>query len=72
MKNKFVKGAILGGIPAFFLGINFGKDAPLLSNPLSNKPDFADRVIERAGTVIDDTKDIIHTATKHSDEEYNQ
>ncbi|MFQ5471222.1 MAG: hypothetical protein ACE5EH_13150 [Gammaproteobacteria bacterium] len=72
MKNKFVKGALLGSIPAFFLGINFGKDAPLLSNPFSNKPDFADRVIERAHTVIDDTKQAIHTATKKTDAEYNQ
>ena len=68
-KHKLLKGMILGGIVAFPLGINFGKDAPLLSNPFSNKPDITDRVAERTSTLIDETKQMIHAATMPTDEE---
>jgi hypothetical protein len=46
------------------LGINFGKDVPLLSNPFAAKPDFSDRVKQRTGDLIEDTKEAIHEATK--------
>lgn len=72
MKNKYVKGMILGGIVAFPLGINFGKDAPLLSNPFAAKPDIADKMVERTTSLIDDTKKMIHAATQPVDEEYDR
>ena len=61
--KQFVIGVIVGGVIAFPLGINFGKDAPLLSNPLATKPDISERVKERAGDLVHDTKEAIHDAT---------
>lgn len=62
--KKYFTGFILGVIVAFPLGINFGKDAPLFSNPFAAKPDIPDRVAERTGKVIDKTKEAIHDATR--------
>ena len=62
--KKFFMGMIFGSIIAFPLGINFGKDVPLWSNPFAAKPDISERVIERAGKTADDVKDAIHEATK--------
>ena len=62
--KKFFMGMIAGGIVAFPLGINFGKDVPLWSNPFAAKPDISERVIERAGRTADDVKEAIHEATK--------
>jgi hypothetical protein len=46
------------------LGINFGKDVPLFSNPFASKPDIPDRVVERTGKVLEETKEAIHEATR--------
>lgn len=62
--KKFVIGLVIGLIIAFPLGINFGKDKPLLSNPFAAKPDLAERVRERAGETLQSTKEAIHEATK--------
>lgn len=62
--KKFFMGMIVGGIVAFPLGINFGKDVPLWSNPFAAKPDISERVIERAGRTAGDVKEAIHEATK--------
>ncbi len=62
--KKFFIGLVLGLIVAFPLGINFGKDVPLLSNPFAAKPDITDRVKERTGELFKDTKEAIHDATK--------
>jgi hypothetical protein len=62
--KKFFIGLIVGLIVAFPLGINFGKDKPLLSNPFAAKPDLAERVKERTGEAIESTKEAIHDATK--------
>lgn len=61
--NKFIMGFIIGAIIAFPLGINFGKDVPLLSNPLATKPDISERVKKRAEDLVHDTKEAIHDAT---------
>ena len=63
MKKVFF-GFIVGVIVAFPLGINFGKDVPLFSNPFAAKPDIPDRVVERTGKVIEQTKEAIHDATR--------
>jgi len=63
MKKYFV-GFVVGIVVAFPLGINFGKDVPLFSNPFAAKPDIPDRVIERTGKVLEETKEAIHEATK--------
>ena len=62
--KKFFIGLALGLIVAFPLGINLGKDVPLLSNPFAAEPGIADRVKERTGELLKDTKEAIHDATK--------
>ena len=62
--KKYITGFIIGAIVAFPLGINFGKDVPLFSNPFAAKPDIPDRVIERTGRALGDAKEAIHEATK--------
>ncbi|MDO8704909.1 MAG: hypothetical protein Q7J84_08190 [Sulfuricaulis sp.] len=62
--KKFFFGLVVGAVIAFPLGINFGKDVPLLSNPFAAKLDFSDRVKQRTGDLIEDTKEAIHEATK--------
>jgi hypothetical protein len=63
MKKVFF-GVVIGAIIAFPLGINFGKDVPLWTNPFAAKPDIPDRVMERTGKTIQDAKSAIHDATK--------
>ena len=62
--KKFIIGFLCGLIVAFPLGINFGKDVPLFSNPLAAKPDITTRVMKQTGNLIEDTKENIHDATK--------
>jgi len=70
MKGKFVKGMLAGAVVAFPLGINFGKDVPLLSNPLMAKPDIPDKVIERTNGLIEETKSMIHAATEPTEQQF--
>ena len=62
--KKFFIGLVIGAIIAFPLGINFGKDVPLFSNPFAAKPDISERVKERTEEMLKDTKEAIHEATK--------
>jgi hypothetical protein len=62
--KKFIMGFALGVVIAFPLGINFGKDVPLWSNPFAAKPDISERIKERAGALIKDTKEALHEATE--------
>lgn len=62
--KKFLAGFVIGLVLAFPLGINFGKDVPLFSNPFAAKPDIPDKVLERTGELVEDAKDAIHKATK--------
>ena len=66
--TKFIIGLVLGVICAFPLGINFGRDLPLLSNPFATKPDISQRVRERTDKAIEDAKEVIHDATKPAKE----
>ncbi len=78
MKTKaktFILGFIIGGLLAFPLGMNFGRDEPLLSNP------FADRAVtarvkravkDKTGRLMDKTKETIHDATRPVREQTNQ
>lgn len=70
--KKFFIGLVLGLIVAFPLGINFGKDKPLLSNPFAAKPDLTERVKERTGELLQDTKEAIHDATKPAIDKLNK
>ena len=67
-KRKFLLlGIALGSLAAFPLGINFGRNAPLLSNPFS-RLDLTDQVVERvkSGTsmALKEARETIHDATK--------
>lgn len=62
--KKFFIGLVIGAAVAFPLGINFGKDKPLFSNPFAAKPDITERVKERTEEMLKDTKEAIHEATK--------
>ncbi|GAB4510024.1 MAG: hypothetical protein Tsb0026_11240 [Sulfuricaulis sp.] len=62
--KKFFIGLVVGLVVAFPLGINFGKDVPLLSNPFAAKPDITERVKERTGEMLKETKEAIHDVTK--------
>ncbi len=60
----FVKGVVIGAVVAFPLGMNFGKDEPLLSNPFAVKVDISERIAEESGRLLKATKSAIHEATK--------
>jgi hypothetical protein len=62
--KKFLLGLVVGIVLAFPLGINFGKDVPLWSNPFAVKPDFSQRVVERTEKTLEQAKEAIHDATK--------
>ena len=62
--KKFTIGLLMGMLIAFPLGINFGKDVPLWSNPFAAKLDIPERLKERAGEMLRDTKEAIHEATE--------
>ena len=70
--KKFFIGLVLGLIVAFPLGINFGRDVPLLSNPFAAKPDITERVKERTGEMLKETKEAIHDATKPALDKLNK
>ena len=65
--KPFITGLILGAIIAFPLGINFGRDDPLLSNPFA-KRDLTKRVTEsvkqKTEDVVEGAKERLHEATK--------
>lgn len=61
---RFIKGFVIGAIFAFPLGINFGKDAPLFSNPFAVKPDISERLVEKSGRLLNTTRQAIHEATR--------
>jgi len=69
--KKFVMGMLVGALIAFPLGMNFGREAPLFSNP------FADRGIQqqvksKAENIIDDTREAIHDATRPAQQRLEQ
>ena len=63
----FILGLVLGSFGAFPLGVNFGRDEPLLSNPFV-KPGLRDQVIERVksgtDTALESARETIHEATR--------
>ncbi|MFV1993545.1 MAG: hypothetical protein ACC635_06560 [Acidiferrobacterales bacterium] len=73
--KHFLAGLIVGAILAFPLGINFGRDEPLLSNPL-NHTDLTDRVSEnvkeKASELVDEAKETIHDATRPVQKEWSR
>lgn len=65
--KTFVFALVLGALIAFPLGINFGRGAPLLSNPFAQrdvKDKMMDTVKEGAEKAIEGAKEKIHEATE--------
>jgi gas vesicle protein len=65
--KNFLAGLIIGAILGFPLGINFGRDEPLLSNPFTKRDlqeKVTDNVKEKAKELMNDAKETIHDATK--------
>jgi len=60
--KKFLVGFIIGALIAFHLGINFGRNKSLLSNPYER--DVVEQVKERAGEAVETTREAIHEATE--------
>ena len=65
--ETFLYGLIIGAIIAFPLGINYGKGAPLLSNPFA-KRDIKAKVKTEAKEILEKTKQSIHEATKPAEQ----
>ncbi len=60
--KKFLVGFVVGVLIAFHLGINFGRDRPLLSNPYEKS--VVEKVKEHAGEAVETTREAIHEATE--------
>ena len=60
-------GIILGAVIAFPLGINFGREEPLLSNPFKHE-DVQEQVKQRAKEtgkeIVEEARETIHKATE--------
>lgn len=65
--KPFALGLLLGACLSFPLGMNFAREAPLLSNPLS-EVDFQEQVSETVKrsteTVLEGAREKIHEATQ--------
>jgi hypothetical protein len=61
--KAFLVGLILGGGVAFLLGMNYGRDEPLLSNPFADRS-LSGKVKQKAGEMVETARGKIHAATK--------
>ena len=61
--KSFIAGIIIGGLIAFMLGINYGRDQPLWSNPFA-KRDLSQTVKEKAESIVEGAREKLHEATK--------
>lgn len=61
--KTFLLGLALGAAVAFPLGMNHGRGAPLLSNPLAQR-DLGDAVKEKAGALVEGAREKLHEATR--------
>lgn len=60
--KKLLIGLVVGAVIAFHLGINFGRNKPLLSNPYERE--VVEQVKEKAGEAVETTREAIHEATE--------
>lgn len=61
--KSFIAGIILGGIIAFMLGINYGREQPLWSNPFA-KRDLGQTVRDKAESIVEGAREKLHEVTK--------
>lgn len=64
---KFIKGLFLGllvgAAMGAWVGVNIGRDAPLLSNPFAERT-ITDRVKDSAGEAYDKTRDALRKSVE--------
>ena len=63
----FVLGLLLGGCLAFPLGMNFGENEPLLSNPIARadlQEEVGERVKKGSESALEGARKKIHEATR--------
>lgn len=64
--NKVIFGVLIGALIGFPLGMNQGRERPLLSNPFA-EVNVKQSVKVGAENIIEDTRAAIHDATKPGD-----
>jgi hypothetical protein len=61
--KSFIFGLIVGGIIAFWAGANYGRGAPLWSNPFAER-NLSGEIKEKAGEIAEGAREKLHEATK--------
>lgn len=61
--KSFIVGLIVGGFIAFMLGINYGREQPLWSNPFA-KRDLGQTVKDKAESIVEGAREKLHEVTK--------
>jgi gas vesicle protein len=61
--KSFLFGLVVGAVVAFLLGMNFGRGAPLISNPFA-KRDLSATIKDEAGRLAEGAREKLHEATK--------
>jgi len=61
--KSFIVGLIVGGLIAFMLGINYGREQPLWSNPFA-KRDLGQTVKDKAESIVEGAREKLHEVTK--------
>jgi hypothetical protein len=60
--KSFLVGLAIGAVVAFLLGMNYGRGAPLLSNPFAAR-DVMSAVKSEAGRIAEGAREKLHEAT---------
>ena len=61
--KSFIVGLVVGGLIAFMLGINYGREQPLWSNPFA-KRDLGQTVKDKAESIVEGAREKLHEVTK--------
>lgn len=61
--KSFILGVLVGGLLAGWMAFNYGRNAPLFSNPFEQGK-LKEAVKETAKEVVEETRGKIHDATK--------
>lgn len=61
--KSFIYGLIIGAILAFWAGSNYGRGAPLWSNPFAQR-NISGEIKEKAGEIAEGAREKLHEATK--------
>ncbi len=68
-------GLLIGGMIGLWLGVNLGKDQPLMTNPFTEKSpmvDFGKKFDDLQKDVTEKSKEIYHDSKKAVDDAFDQ